>query len=342
MERPMTSAVIREIALGLAKDELQGKRYTEKTQKAAQSAQTAFLNWIEERGYTLTEMSTMQLREYHGYLCRLRSKRSGELLAAKTIGDRFYQAKLLFSLLYRGEVIVTNPASALNLKASGRSSMQRRPLTSEEITRFLEQIDCSSGQGLKDRTLFELIYSSGLRVSEAAKLQVKDIDFERREIVVRGKFDRDRVVPISKVAKAFLFYYLGDRKRQREAWVFCGSRGSKSQYGAHLQPGSISERFKTLLRRFEMDKKEICTHSIRHSTATHLLENGAGIRHVQELLGHKSIETTVRYTHIQIDSLIKIYRKHHPREHDLYEAVDESYRKRFDALFPAESPESRD
>jgi site-specific recombinase XerD len=77
-----------------------------------------------------------------------------------------------------------------------------------------------------------------------------------------------------------------------------------------------------------MDKKEISAHSIHHSTATHLLENGAGIRHVRQLLGHKSIETTVRYTHIQTEGLLKVYFKFHPREHDLFEMAGEAYIKR--------------
>jgi site-specific recombinase XerD len=178
--------------------------------------------------------------------------------------------------------------------------------------------------------LFELIYSSGLRVAEAASLKREDVNLDRREIIVRGKGERDRLVPVSKLAAAFLELYLGQRIVPC-MWVFPGgSRGI--QTGSHIRPASISERFRDLLRRFDMDKKEISTHSIRHSTATHLLENGASVRHVQELLGHKSIETTVRYTHIQIDGLTKMYRKYHPREHELFETVDEEYYKQLNTL----------
>jgi integrase/recombinase XerD len=75
----------------------------------------------------------------------------------------------------------------------------------------------------------------------------------------------------------------------------------------------------------EMDKKEISTHSLRHSTATHLLENGASVRHVQELLGHTNIESTARYTHVMTDNLAKVFRRHHPREHELFEVLDGDY-----------------
>ena len=100
-----------------------------------------------------------------------------------------------------------------------------------------------------------------------------------------------------------------------------------------IRSTSISERFRILLRRYDMDKPEISTHSIRHSTATHLLEAGASVRHVQELLGHSSIESTVRYTHVMTDNLAKVYRRYHPREHELFEIADEDYQRRLQGMF---------
>jgi site-specific recombinase XerD len=190
--------------------------------------------------------------------------------------------------------------------------------------------------GLRDRALFELIYSSGLRVSEAAALKVSDIDFERRLMVVRGKFDRDRMVPVSEVARDFLQRFLHDKLERPDAWAFEGTRGATK--GRHLRGSSISGRFRILLREFGMDRPEISTHSIRHSTATHLLENGASVRHVQELLGHRNIESTVRYTQVMTDALVMVYRRHHPREHELFEAVDEEYEKRLSTLAGGRTP----
>lgn len=221
-------------------------------------------------------------------------------------------------------------ASGLKLDIPLPTGWNRRPLTREEITRFLESIDTGTRQGLKDRTLFELIYSSGLRVAEAAALKVGDIDFDRRVMVVRGKFDRDRMVPISCVAHDFLVLYLGDKIDDGDEWVFTGYGGPTR--GRHMSSMGVSERFRTLVRRFGMDRPEISTHSIRHSTATHLLENGASIRHVQELLGHRCIESTVRYTHVMTDTLTREYRKYHPREHELFEAVDDDYDARLDSV----------
>jgi len=238
--------------------------------------------------------------------------------------------KLLYSCLYRAGAIGGNPCHALSLALPEPRAWRRRPMTREEITRFLESIDTGTSVGLRDRTLFELIYSSGLRVSEAASLKVGDIDVERRLMVVRGKFDRDRMVPISEVARDFVVRYLGGKLEAREAWVFAGTRGPTA--GGHIRGTTISERFRLLLGQFGMDVPELSTHSIRHSTATHLLENGASIRHVQELLGHKSIESTVRYTHVMVDGLGKVYRRHHPREHELFEELGEEYEGRLTRL----------
>jgi site-specific recombinase XerD len=326
----MTGGAVKVLVLKISEEELKADRLTRASIKSALKSQNEFITWTDKKGYSLESMGKAELAEYHAELCRRRSKKNGELLGAHTINDLFYRVTSLFSILYREGVIDENPAHALKLKLPERHGMKRRPLTRDEINDFLENLDTSTAQGLKDRTLFELIYSSGLRVNEAASIRVKDIDFERREMIVRGKGSRDRIVPFSKVAKEFLLVFLGKRIDEGEAWVFCGSRGSRA--GQHIKSESISERFRILLRRFDMDRKEISTHSIRHSTATHLLENGASIRHVQELLGHKNIETTVRYTQIQSDGVLKVFRKHHPREHELFEAVDEDYLKRLDSV----------
>ena len=326
----MTSEAIKVLVLKISEEELKADRLTKASIKSALKSQNEFITWTGKKGYALESMGKAHLREYQAELCRRCSKKTGELLTAHTINDIFQKVLVLFSIMYREGVIDENPAHNLKLDLPERPRMKRRPLTLEEINSFLESIDTSTPQGLKDRTIFELIYSSGLRVNEAVSLRVKDIDFERREMIVRGKGDRDRVVPFSKVAKEFLLLFLGSRIEEPDSWVFSGSRGSR--VGEHIRGDTISERFRILLRRFDMDKKEISTHSIRHSTATHMLENGASVRHVQELLGHKYIETTVRYTQIQSDGVFKVYRKYHPREHELFEAVDDDYLKRFDSV----------
>lgn len=321
----MTPAAVREMGLRLVEEEMSARRFAEGSKRAVRIALRDFYRWVQKR--KKGDLGSYGKRDFLRYLSVLSSqasKRTGEALVPSTINQRLSSVYLLYSCLYRSGVIAENPTHGLDLRVPEPRAWRRRPLTREEITKFLETIDLETPTGLRDRTLFELLYSSGLRVGEAASLRVKDIDFERRLMIVRGKFDRDRMVPISEVAHDFLVHYLGTRIDNPEAWIFPGRDGRLAQT-------TISERFRELLRRFDMDRPEISTHSIRHSTATHLLENGASVRHVQELLGHRDIESTVRYTQVMTDGLAKVYHAHHPREHELLAEVDEDYRRRLAA-----------
>jgi site-specific recombinase XerD len=131
------------------------------------------------------------------------------------------------------------------------------------------------------------------------------------------------VSPFTKAAAACLTMYLKGNVTHCEDYLFPGRAGKQ------IRADSISARFRFLLRKFSMDKKEISAHSIRHSTATHLLEKGASVRHIQELLGHKNIQTTVRYTRLQVENLAKVYQKHHTSQ---TETVDGEYMRRFETL----------
>jgi len=153
-------------------------------------------------------------------------------------------------------------------------------------------------------------------------------------MIVHGKFSRDRMVPFSVLAQKYLSLYLGKRIYNKDDPVFCGAYGKAAKRA--MLPESIGRRFTDLLKRYNMKRKELSAHSIRHTSASQLLDHGAGIRQVQELLGHRNPETTVKYTHTQGDRLAKIYRKYHPQEHDLFDAVDEVYKKRMDNVFGEE------
>jgi site-specific recombinase XerD len=300
---------------------MEGNRLADETRAANLCAQKHFLFWAAKRGYLLRDITGKELRQYHQYLCTVKSKRSNGKLSAKTVHDRFHAVTKLFFQLYREALLERNPVQEVRIAPLPREGgNKRRPFTRREINLFLDHFDTSRAIGLRDRTLFELIYSSGLRVAEASKLLVRDIDFSRREMIVRGKGDRDRIIPFSRMACLLLKRYLGDRAGRQNEWVFPGKRKN-----SHLQGQSISGRFRELLDKRYPGKRELTAHCIRHATATHLLENGASIRYIQELLGHKNIQTTVRYTHLQIDGAFRIYQKYHPREHDLFDRLDRQY-----------------
>jgi integrase/recombinase XerC len=317
--------------LTLSKAEMCGRRLSQVSQRNMIKAQRDFLRWADESHYTVSVVGKKELREYHALLCNKISLKTGQLLAPETVNAAFHAVSALFSLLFKDGVIDKNPCFSLNLTLPERSGRKRWPLSRKEISQFFARINTKRFSGLKDRAMFELIYSSGLRVSEAAALKTSDIDFPNRQMLIHGKGGHERIVPFSEHAKKLLLLYL-ERKKTASLYVFPGSAYKTSGRVSgenHIRSESITLRFRKLLRQFGMEKRGISCHSLRHSAATHLLENGADIRVIQELLGHKSIETTVRYTQLQTKGILRVYRKFHPRE---IRQVDDEYRANLDAL----------
>jgi integrase/recombinase XerD len=162
-----------------------------------------------------------------------------------------------------------------------------------------------------------------MRSGEAARLRGEDINEKSRTILIRHtKTRRDRVVPVTETAMEFLKKYRGRRKGGP---VFLGTAGP-------LQGPAMNNRFKEHLADQGIYRKGLTIHSLRHSAAVHLLQNGADIRYVQELLGHDSLESTVIYTHQLQEELKRIYRTHHPRENRFFKEVDEEYRRKIEEL----------
>lgn len=268
----------------------------------------------------LREVDEAQIHRYLEGQARAVSARTGRPYSPGALRLFHNAVKLLFSALSRAELILGNPVLELAFRAVGRNRLHA-VFTEEEIARFLDGIEVKRMLGLRDRALFELMYSSGLRSAEAGKLDRGDIDLAARMLIVRdAKWSKDRVVPISEVATRFLSSYLGPTgEPQRPA--FMGQRG-------RIGASCVAKRFRLHLAKADLVGKGLTAHSIRHATATHLLAHGADLRYVQELLGHESIETTVVYTNEQFENLKKIYRSFHPRENELYREVDEEYRRR--------------
>jgi integrase/recombinase XerD len=330
-----TNAITQDVAVKIMHTELGGNGYCKKYNHSILSAQKHFLHWMEKQGINDLALITKQdIYRYQQDLLMIVSEQTGKPLARGTLSDRYAAVKMLFSALSRTGMLRENVVNSVQFELPKTEGLKRQAFSDEAMSEILEKMDVNTTAGLRDRALFELIYSSGLRVSEASKLQIKDICLERREMVVRGKFARDRVVPISKIARDYLALYLENRVYNNDGPVFCGIYGAASQRA--MQPGSIGRRFTNLLKKYGMKKKELSAHSIRHASASQLLDNGAGIRYVQELLGHRNPETTAQYTHTQNAGLTKIYRKYHPQEHDLFDAVDEVYKKRLKLVLGAE------
>ncbi len=201
------------------------------------------------------------------------------------------------------------PTAEVEIPSSRRSLPRALPLA--EIELLLEQPDAATPGGLRDRALLELMYASGLRVSETVGLKTSDVDLGRQLVRCDGKGGRQRVVPMGKAAATWVNSYL-QRVRPRLA----GSRSRSALFlslrGRPLTRQTVWETIRKHARAASLDSS-VSPHSLRHSFATHLLENGASLRAVQEMLGHADITTTQIYTHLAGGYLQDVYGRAHPR-----------------------------
>ncbi len=265
------------------------------------------------------------LREARGYLAYLAaSERAGseadsEDIAGyigerrsrvdqRTVSKCLSAIRSLHHFLVVDRVREDNPAEIVDMPKLRR----RIPdvLSAPDVDRFLAAIEPETPLGLRDRALFELIYSCGLRVSEAVGLTRTSIVREEALVRVLGKGDKERLVPLGEVARKRMDDYLAVgrprllRSSRRTERLFVG-RGGKA-----LTRKGIWKRFKEIAAKAGLDAK---VHTLRHSFATHLLQGGADLRTVQELLGHADISTTQVYTHLDKEDLRRLHNAHHPR-----------------------------
>lgn len=211
--------------------------------------------------------------------------------------------KSFFNYLLLEEQIESSPAEFIEAPKSNRQLPDT--LSTDEIDRIINSIDASTPKGLRDQAILELLYSCGLRVSELCDLKMSDLFFGEGYIRVIGKGDKQRFVPISSIARERILLYKEHRKAatRSEDTLFLNNRGSR------LTRVMIFTIIKQATLRAGIDKK-ISPHTFRHSFATHLLEGGANIRQVQELLGHENILTTEIYTHLDNTHLRETLEEH--------------------------------
>jgi len=180
-------------------------------------------------------------------------------------------------------------------------------LSHEEVVEFLERIPRSTPSDIRDRCIFELLYSTGIRVSELTQLNIEDLNLDHKECLIKGKGNKERMTLFTQTTKEWILQYLEERHH------FNASSNALfvSQKGTRISPRSIQRILKKHITNFPNSR--ITPHTLRHSFATALLNNGAEIRTVQELLGHKQLSSTQIYTHVSKDTLFKSYNKAHPR-----------------------------
>jgi integrase/recombinase XerC len=243
------------------------------------------------------------IRGYLASLFKIRKK--------STVSRKLASLRTFFKFLEKDGVIESDPTEGLTFPKVPKSLP--RFLNQDEAKTLVEAPDSHNVLALRDRALLELLYSSGLRVSELTGLKIQNVDMENELLRVKGKGGKERIVPFGEKAKVALEEYL-DKRREllgqgrliENDFIFLNYRGEK------LTARSVERIIKKYRTKSGLSK-EISPHVLRHSFATHLLEGGADLRVIQELLGHSSLSTTQKYTHISVDQLMEVYKKTHPR-----------------------------
>ncbi len=248
------------------------------------------------------KVSLKMASEYLSYLSSLGRKPA-------TIARKISSLKQFFVYLYDRGVVKDNPFLALSAPRISRYHPQY--LSPEEIATIITSVDEQSRQGKRDRAVLELLYGSGLRISELINLKINDIEFEAGFIRILGKGGKQRLVPLGEYAREALEAYIDDKTRSplagQPSFVFVNKSGRRlSRVGL----------WKIVRKRVAQAGivKRVSPHTFRHSFATHMLEGGADLRVVQEILGHADISTTQIYTTIDRNYIIAEHKKYHPRE----------------------------
>lgn len=296
--------------------------YKKKTIKTTHIYLKSFYRFLKTGANTkdLRDICRTDIKKYMKYINNYISPLTKKNYRMSTKARLLSAVRLLFRCLYIKELILINPAQGIRYKKTGRKRLKEK-MTREEINNFLESIDEQTIGGLRDKTIFELMYSSALRAGEVSRVKVQDLNKDTRLLFIKqGKWYKDRIVPVTEVAIYYIVRYM-QASGIENGYLFRGKNG-------HISGTYINERFKKWLNKANMHRKGLSCHSLRHSIATHLLENGADIRYVQELLGHESLQTTVLYTHSLFESLKKIYKTYHPRENEYFQEVDNEYLER--------------
>jgi tyrosine recombinase xerD len=241
-----------------------------------------------------------------GYMTQLKEKG----LAAATIARKLAAIKAFYRFMTAEGYMDSNPAEVV--EAGTKGIKLPRVLSEDEVVRLLNQPDITTAEGFRDRTMLEVLYATGMRVSELINLTLERVDLNMKYIIAFGKGSKERIVPLGSVAAEFLQHYL---EKVRPKLTHAG-RNTNIVFLAFGGHELTRQRFWQIIRGYGRKaniNKALTPHILRHSFATHLLDNGADLRSVQELLGHSDISTTQIYTHLTNKRLRDIYAKAHPR-----------------------------
>lgn len=275
------------------------KNYSENTLKAYDTDITQFIRFLRKK--RKKAFKEVEYKDFIGFLSYLKAE---DRYTEKSISRKVASIKAFFKFLAKRKLISVNPALLLYTP----KVPEKLPsfLSEEEVIKIIQAPSGNSWQMLRDKAIIELLYSTGIRVGELTSLAIKDINFLEETVKITGKGKKERVAPVGAPAIKALTEYLEIRPSGQTNYVFL------NKYGKPLTARSVERLVEKYTKKAGIGKK-VTPHTFRHSFATHMLERGADLRTVQELLGHERITTTQIYTHLTLEKLREFYNKAHPR-----------------------------
>jgi len=277
------------------------------TVRAYQTDLAAFCAWLERSGIDGLTVTHQQLRRYLAYLSRAQ-------YTTRTINRHLSAIRGLYKWLATQGIVTADTAAALASPKVGRSLP--RAMTDADVQALLATCDADDPESLRDRAFLELLYATGARISEMSGLDVADVDLGQLQVRLLGKGSKERIVPIYQTAADAVRRYLNGGRSQlvarangrpiERAALFVSTQGRR------MSAQALRTRFERHVREAGLDPT-LTPHAMRHTYATELLDGGADLRSVQELLGHESLSTTQIYTHLSVERLKSATRQAHPR-----------------------------
>ena len=258
--------------------------------------------WAKKRELKMDEISRPDLLEFIAFKAEQGS-------SARTSARMLSSLRRFYTYLMQQEIISTNPTDKISMPKIGRSLPVL--LTENEVLQLIKAPNTKKPLGFRDRVMLELLYATGLRVSELVKLEVNQVNLNQGYLRVMGKGDKERLVPMGKTAKRWMKNYLNGPIQE-----ILNDRQSDCLFPTRTSTSISRQAFWQIIKKYAMKvgiSAKLSPHSLRHAFATHLINHGADLRVVQMLLGHSDLSTTQIYTHIAQHRLKDLHEKHHPR-----------------------------
>jgi integrase/recombinase XerD len=315
MGRPSNIIVVTEAYQKLAESFYQYQKrlgYTAKSIKARFNYLNEFLEWLEKQGLLdITKIQAPDINRYYSYISSRPSKKDGGALSQKTTHSHMRIIRDLFEMLLRNGQVSINPTSTLTFPYP-KISEERTVLDQAAIKQLYQATETA-----QERAILSLAYGCGLRVGELVKCNVEDIRLREKILIVpQGKGNKRRVVPMSSgVVNDLSTYYYNERDALTKGRNYQPHQNAFMLHsrGGRMQKDTYNSHLKTLVKRtgnLALQEKQITVHTLRHSIATHLLEQGIAVEQVRMFLGHSQLETTQIYTHVSADQLKSVVHEH--------------------------------